>query len=166
MSDTYRLGDERDRLDDRLDELADRAVQADDETAVQMVQSIAGEVEVRLQGVEHLIETHGANATVEVQGLTAGQTARIEDSLADLQTQTDYGGGLPGSRRNHEAAAALVDAPFLDDPTEFDDYLAAVSDQPTHVAKWLRARAQDLSGIDEGNSKSFDERLAARSSTD
>jgi len=165
---TYRLGDERDRLDERLDELAERASEADSDHARQGIWQIARQVEDRLDGVQYLIDEYSADATVTVQPLTAGETARIEDSMADLQRRSDHSaGGLPGTRRNHDAAAALVDAPFLDDvdADDLDDCLPVVADLPTQAVKWLRARADDLSGIDEGNSKSFDERVAAQGSS-
>jgi len=161
---TYTLRDERERLDERLDELADRAADADEGAGERAVMQVAREVEIRLQGVQHLINEYGADGTVTVKALTAGDTAEIEDRAAGYRTQTDHTGGVPGARRNLTAASGLQDAPFLDDPDDFDDRLAAVSEQPTGVVKWLRARAEDLASVDEGNVQSFDERLAARSS--
>jgi len=168
---TRRLGDERDRLDDELDDLADRLVGAEQGTqSAQMLQRTANEVETRLAGVCHLIDQHGADATVTVQGLDAGGYARVQDRAEALRTQRDKPGDIPGARSNIFAAQALVSAPFLDlddaggDP--LDGKLAAISDQPLGVAKYVESVGNDLTTVDEGNFKTLRERLAEKSTSE
>lgn len=169
---TRRLGDERDRLDAELDDLADRLVDAEQGTqSAQMLQRTANDVETRLAGVAHLIERHGADATVTVRGLDAGAYARVQDRAEALRSQRDQPGDVPGARANIFAAMGLVEAPFLDaeDLAEMDPLdatLSAVSNQPLGVAKYLESVANDLTTVSEGNFKSLRERLAQKSTSE
>lgn len=169
-TDTRRLGDERDRLDDELDDLADRLVDAEQGTqSAQMLQATANETETRLAGVAHLIDRHGADATVTVQGLDAGAYARVQDRAEALRSQRDRPGDIPGARANIFAAQGLVDAPFLDEDSDMDPLdakLAAVSSQPLGVAKYLESVANDLTTVSEGNFRSLRERLAEKSTSE
>lgn len=167
---TYTLGDERDRIDDDLDALADKLVAADDDTAsAQHLKQQASSLETQLGGLSYLISEHGADATVTVGGLDAGEYAQVQDRAATFRAQTDSEGGVPGARRNVFAAMGVVDAPFLDRETIADAEdplgatLDAVASQPVGVAEWLESRANELTTVSEGDFRSFSERLAARS---
>lgn len=159
-SETYTLGDERDRLDARLDDLADTIADADDPAAMQQV---GAQVETRLSGVAYLIDAHGADATVTVEGLTAGAYARVEDKLAAIRAQAD-GDSLPGTQTTVFAAAGLIEAPFLEgeDPA-LDPAMAAIREQPIGVAKWLEARVNDLTTVEGNGYEPLSARIAARS---
>lgn len=168
---TRRLGDERDRLDGELDDLAERLVDAEEGTqSAQMLQRSANNVETRLAGVAHLIEQHGSDATVTVEGLDAGAYARVQDRAEAVRTQRDHPGDIPGARANIFAAMGLVDAPFLDDTdTEMDPLdatLQAISNQPLGVAKYIESVANKLTTVSEGNFKSLRERLAAKTTSE
>lgn len=158
-TETLRLGDERDRLDGRLDDLADTIADADNPAAMQQV---AAQVETRLSGVAYLIDAHGADATVTVEGLTAGAYARVEDKLAAMRAQAP-GDSVPGSQTTVFAAAGLVDAPFCDDADPgLDATIETVADQPVGVAKWLEARVNDLTTVSAEDFRPLSERIAAK----
>jgi len=170
---TRRLSEERDRLDQELDGLAEKLVDAESGTqSAQMLQRSANEAETRLAGVCHLIDEYGADATVTVQGLDAGGYARVQDRAEAIRAQRDKPGDVPGARSNIFAAQGLVDAPFLDaedladevDP--LDAKLAAVSSQPLGVAKYLESIANELTTVSEGNFASLQERLAEKQSSE
>lgn len=159
MTDTLRVDEEFNRLDTRLDELADKILNADDATAYEQ---LAAGVETQLSGVAYLRDEYGLDATVEIEGHTAGDMARVEDQIAERQERLGQQ-SLPGTRQNLFVASGLVDAPFLDDDAGFDEKLATVADQPVGVVRWLRARINDLTTVAEGNWKGLDARLADRS---
>jgi len=164
---TISLGDERNRLNDRLDELADGAAEAD-EDAVATYRQLAHEVETHLSGVVYLCEKHGADATVTIRGLTAGEFAQVEDRVAAKREQSTQQ-SLPGYRDNVMAASGLVDAPFLPDRDGVDDWyetkLATVADAPVGVAKWLMSRVNEETSVSEGNWKSFNERYQEKATS-
>lgn len=162
---TYVLGEERERLDERLDELAAKLVDADEgSTAAQAILDAANTVDTRGEGVAWLIEQHGPDAEVTVAALTAGDYARVQDRLAGMAAQAGQSADLPGSRTNIYAAAGLVDAPFLDGDEDFDARIEAVADQPVGVAQWLEGRVNHVTtrGSSEGNWDSLEDRLAER----
>lgn len=159
---TLTLGDERDRLDDRLDELAALAAEADDPSGYRQ---LASQVETQLSGVAHHANQHSPDATVIIEGLTAGGFARVEDYLAGAGEEQGQD-RLPGTRDNAMAAMGLVDAPFVDDEAGFEERLAAVADEPVGVAKWLAARVNEETQADEGNWQSFGERYREASKGD
>jgi hypothetical protein len=161
---TLRLADERDRLDDRLDEYAEEAADADDSSAIDQV---ATQCQQRLAGVDHLIDRHGRDATVTIRGLSAGQFARVEDRVAAKRERSSQE-ALPGYHRNTYAATGLVEAPFLDvDPDaeadEFEQRLKAVADQPVGVVKWLESRIDDETSVAGDDFRSYAERLMENS---
>jgi hypothetical protein len=158
QAETLRLGDERDRLDSRLDELADQIVNADEPAALRQV---ASQVETRLSGLAYLVDEYGADATVTVRGLTAGEYARVEDRLAAMRAEASAD-SVPGAQTNLFAAAGLVDAPFADDCDDLDAALAVVADQPVGVAKWLYAQVDDRTGVEGNGYEPLSERLADR----
>ena len=173
---TLRLGDERDRLDAELDDLADRAAAADDDGAYEILKQRANNLETRLSGVAYLCEVHSPDATVTIRGLAAGPWAAVEDRIASKRSQGSLD-AVPGYRDNVVAAAGLVDAPFVSgegQPEEWPDEatswqeakLKRVSEQPVGVAKWLTARANAKTTVDEGNWSSFRERVVAKSQED
>lgn len=153
---TIVLGEARDRLDERLDALADRA--ADGEGVV----DDATDAEHHHQAVTALCDEYGADAEIRVQGLTAGDYARVEDRLANSPNSG------PGSSRTLTTAAALQAAPFLDerdaDPRSLEETAPVVADLPPTVVRWLHHVADDLTtvGADEGNS--FERRVRDRMS--
>jgi hypothetical protein len=171
---TYRLGDELDRLDEELDELQERLRDAEPGTAsADVIRERANQLDMQGSGVAYLVAEYGADATVTMRGLPAGVHAAVEDIAADLRAERSGAGGAPGSATLVFAAAGVVDAPFLPDPEDGEEpdgveaeirhALAVVSQQPTGVAKWLEARANELTAVDEGNWRSFSERLVANS---
>lgn len=155
------LSDERARLDDRLDELADEIVAADEPAALR---EVAAQVETRLAGVAHLIDAHSADATVTVRGLTAGEYAKVEDRLAAMRAEAP-GEDVPGAQTNLVAAAGLVDAPFVPadvDPDDLGAMLEVVSDQPVGVARWLYALVDDRMSLEGNGYVPLNERIAVR----
>lgn len=160
---TVVLADARDRLDARLDELADKIVAADDPSALQ---SVASQVETRLSGVAYLCGEYDPEASVTVRGLTAGDYARVEDRLARMREEAP-GDRLPGASTNVFAAAGLVAAPFVDerDP-DLDDALPVVANQPVGVAKWLEHLVNEETTVGDEDFRGLGARLSARASED
>jgi len=156
---TLTLSEERQRLDTRLEELADKIVQADDPAALR---SVGAQIETRLSGVVYLADKHGADTTVVVRGLTAGDYAEVEDRLAQMREEAGQE-ELPGASTNLFAAGGLVDAPFIDgdgDNPPLEDRLAAVADQPVGVAKWLESRVNDCTTVEGNDFRRLDKRIA------
>lgn len=160
---TVTLGEERDRLDEALDDLADILADADDSTSGQRLRQRGNDLDQQGRGIAHLVDEHGADAEVVVRGLDSGEFARVEDRVADIRAQRE-GGQTPGAHRNVYAAMGIVDAPFADDPESFDDRLDAVTDLPIGATKWLYALVDDLTTVEEGNWTSLRERLQERRS--
>lgn len=155
---TYTIRDERDRIDEQLDELAEKAASADDERTIQRFQQQAAELQHQLNGLDQLIDEYGPEATVTVEGLTTGGYAQVQDDIAQ---GTAPGESSPGARRNMIVGTGLVDAPFLED-TDADDRtatLARVAELPIGVTLWLEDRIDEETTGDKGNSKSFAERV-------
>lgn len=154
---TITLGDERERLRERYDELQARA---DDEAAEDAdraaAEQLAAHVRRTANGVNYLAEEHGADATVTVGALAMRDSALVRDRLEAHQEEaakSGIAGGTDGSRDLYQVAAGLVDAPFLDgelDPTaaaHFDDVVAAVGGQPPQVVEWLLDRVQEATAL-------------------
>lgn len=177
-TETYRLGDELERLDERQDELAERLVDATDDEAAALEQ-IAESVEQQGRGVAWLVEQHGPDTTVTVRGLTSSGYALVEDRVDSIRQLRDDDSRTPGAHRNVYAAAGLNDAPFLDredppgvdDGREFADLDAeerfeatyqAVTSLPIGPTKWLYSRVDEATTVDPGNWTSFGERLRAK----
>ena len=173
-SETIRLGDELDRLDKQADEYAELMANADEEESASAaaLQQSANELDQQGRGVAYLAAEYGEDAEVTVAGLDSGEFGRVEDRVAAIRAGRDDQSPTPGAHRNVYAATGLVDAPFLDLDEEMgelsqreriDRKLAAVTSQPVGVTKWLYRRVDDLSTVDEGNWRSFGERLPASS---
>lgn len=147
------LGEELERLDERLDELTERLDNADADTAsAQVIRSAANDIDTQGGAVAYLVEEYGADATITVRGLAAGEYARVEDRTAAMRAEADGVGSLPGSSRNVFVAAGLVDAPFYEgDPDDLDAKLAEVTSQPVGVVTYLEALINDLTTVSEGN---------------
>lgn len=166
-ADELRLGDERDRLEQRLDDLAESASEAEHGFAA--VRQEAGQLETQLGGVLTLIEEHGEDATVAVRGLTAGEFAKVEDDLAARREETGQQ-SLPGFRDNLIAAKGLDAAPFLPNKDVVDDWdgvkLDAVADSTVGVAKWLSAAVNTRTTDGDTDFRSFRERYLEAVSED
>jgi len=164
-----RLGDERARLDQRLGELADQIVAADEPAAFQQ---LAANVEKQLAGVAYLCEKYGDDATLTVRGLGAGPAANRDDRVADVRAARDGQGNAPGARRNVTAATGLVDAPFIEYDGEGEpDYettpAALTADEmPATVPRYIAARVEEKTSVSAGNYQPLGERLQERASED
>lgn len=151
---TVTLGDERDRLSAELDDLADDLADADDPPA--KLWSEAQDLDQAGEAVAALAARYGEDATVTVQGLTAGEFARIEDHL-------DGDGGGAGASRIAYAAAGLEDAPFVaDGATSLQDYMRAIADEAVGVRVWIEGLVDDVGSPDEGNWQPLAERLTGQ----
>jgi len=159
---TYRLGDERDRLDERLDELADESADGDADAV-----SEGQQVESELRGVAWACEEYGADAEIVLGGLGAGEYAEVQDRIAQARARQTENIDLPGVSRNMWCAAGLVEAPFLSERApDINTALHAITERdgglPTEFVTWVEARVDDLTTVAEGNVRSFAERLAAK----
>lgn len=155
---TIALGDERRRLDVKLDNLVSSLADADagTEGAKRLIRE-ARDVDQAGKGVSYLIDGddkeddpeaapgeegfvgYGDDATVTLKPVTAGSQARVTDKLDEMQSARTGQGRLPGTNRNLYAAEHVVSAPFLDgvDGDDLQSKFAVVVDLPTGVVLWL-----------------------------
>jgi len=170
-TETLRLGDELDRLDEQADEYAQLLDDVDEdeegsEASAAALRQSANELDQHGRGVAYLAAEYGDDAEVTVAGLDAGEFARVEDRVAEIRANRDSQTATPGAHRNVYAAVGLEDAPFLDldddlsQREQVDAKLAAVSQLPVGATKWLYDRVDDLTTVDEGNWQPFSRRLA------
>jgi len=159
-AETIRLGDEVDRLARQHDEVQARAEDADDTASGEAVRWSLNELDQQGRAVAALVEDHGPDATVTVEGLTAGEFGRVEDRVAAARAQRDGQPTMQGYHRVVYAAAGVEDAPFLpdreDDSSErewLDAKVDAVAGLNIALVKWLYARVDDLTTVDQGNWK-------------
>jgi len=163
---TYAVGDERDRVDVRLDELADQVARAGAGSgAYDDAVEEASTLEEHLVALEWLVDEYGADAEVTIGGLTTGEYAEATDRVVDAQS-TQVGGpdSSTGVGRVFFVASGLVDAPFLD-ATDIESKADVVSGLPPQVTTWLEAEIDEATlPADPGNS--FAERVQARSTSE
>jgi len=180
---TRTLAEERDRLDQRRDELLER-IDPDDEDAATDTDSASGQrlwrelntVDQAGQAVGALIDRHGEAAEVTVRPLNGDLYGRVEDRVDTLREFKKGPGGVPGSSRNVYAAAGLIEAPFMDGRVEYDglqrtagptlqDRTEAVASQTPApgVAMWLEGLVNDVGQVETGNWQPLERRIAASS---
>lgn len=169
-SETIRLGDELDRLDQEADEYTTMLADVDEDSAsTAALNQSANELDQHGRGVAYLAAEYGEDAEVTVAGLDSGEFARVEDRVAAIRAGRSDQSPTPGAHRNVYAAMGVVDAPFLDldddlsKREELDAKLDAVGRQPVGVTKWLYSRVDDLTTVSEGNWRRFGERTPANS---
>lgn len=166
---TVTLGDERDRLDARLDQLVDQLSDADKETnTAQALQREAIDLNECYQAVCALIDRYGEDDEVTVRELDGRLWGEAWDRVDTVANSKAGPGGVPGTSLNVFAAQALVDAPFLNgqDPDNLTDMTTAVGEQTPApgVQKWLDNLREDVSRVDTKNSKGLLERFAENAS--
>lgn len=180
---TVTLGTERDRLSEKHDRLVQMETDGNNMSAVALNYS-ANEVSQMGAAVDYLIEGDGdgddvfegfaPDASVTVQGLTAGLYARVTDRVDTQRAQKDHIEAVTGIHENVFAAAGLVDAPFvdfdeaaaavtqpgddrdyadLDQKTQLDARVHAVTQLPPNVKKWLFDLVDSETGVGQGNWK-------------
>ena len=94
-------------------------------------------------GVAWLVETFGADATVTLSALTAGERAKLTDTI-----QRDrVGNAGNGLLENWVVAACVDDAPWLADGAALADTAESVGDLPPQVVDWLSAELDDLNDL-------------------
>lgn len=149
---TVVLGEELERLDAEADEVASKYADVDDASeSAAAINQHANELDQVGRAVGALVEEHGADATVTVRGLNAGEYARVEDRAAAMRQEAGGSTPIPGSYRNVFAAMGIVDAPFIDADADWDDRIRAVASQPPGVAIWLQNKVDDLTTVSAGN---------------
>jgi hypothetical protein len=162
---TIDLSEEVQRLNQRLDDLADQARGLDEDSDdYEEVREEAARVERHLVGVKDALCDDGereAVAEVTVGEVLTGDFAEIEDRARDVQQQRVGRGdnsSVSGAERVFFVAAGLVNAPFLDDDS-FEARAQAVSELRPPFTAWLEDQIDDLStpDVDVGN---FEDRLA------
>jgi len=164
---TIRLGDARDRLDARLDDLAAQ-VEDPDAPPREVLEEAQAIESQRLPGVMWGIEEYGADAEVTIGELSHGEMAEVTDRVSGAQAEQIGGAdGVSGAATTFFVAAGLVDAPFIRDrcpdietaaPTVADDL------HPQFVA-WLESEIDDVTSVDPGNVTPFAERVTAEGTT-
>jgi len=163
---TIDLAEEVQRLDQRLDDLADDARGLDEDSdEYQEIREEAARVERHLVGVKDALQPSSDAERERVEEVTVGEVltgdfAEIEDRARDVQRQRVSRGddsSVSGAERVFFVAAGLVDAPFLEDDS-FESRANAVSELRPPFTAWLEDQIDDLStpDVDVGN---FEDRL-------
>lgn len=166
-TETYRLQDVAQGLDQRLDNLADKVAKAgDDEDTSESVQE-ARQLEGHLAGIQWAIDEYGADAEITLGALTTGEYARVSDYTTDAANE-QVGGptSVEGASQIFFVAAGLVDAPFVDDSAGFEDRCAAVRGLPPQITRWLESQVDELTTPDVDLGNGFEARVAERRSDD
>mgnify|MGYP000217451214 CR=1 FL=1 len=174
---TYNINDEFERLDARLDELAEEVVSIeqemdsddpDDETLAEYEDKLTTlqQKERELAGVSWARDPDGDQdpiTEVTVGALTAGEYATAKDRTAALEDeQSDRWGvesDMDHSDRLHVAAAGLVDAAGAD-VDGYDDAVTWLASCLPQFVAWLADRVDEASTPDISG-KNSNERLAA-----
>jgi len=164
-TETYTVADELDRLDERLDDLAAAARDADTQEEREQYVSEGAVAEAKHNGLQWAAREYGADATITLGGLNKGEQARVYDR-ADAASETVVGvgeTGTDGAKSVFRTAMGLVDAPFVDADAGFEARVRVVrEDLPIELCRWIEDEVNDLTtvGGDEGNSDGFAARLA------
>ncbi|WP_217650151.1 hypothetical protein [Natrinema hispanicum] len=170
------MSEEKERIDKRLDTLADRTSEieqqmdelGEDEDLNQgqlheyreIVQE-GNQLEQMYAGVQWALNPDGDQEPIEevtLGSLTAGEYAEVGDKLqAAKQQRSGWGWGtnpdLDNARRNMFAAACLQDASFLaeEDP-DFETKIRVVTDLAPAFIHWLEKKGDELTTPEvEGN---------------
>lgn len=160
------FADEIERLDARLDDLAETAARTDEESveheeAVMEATQIEGQF---LPGLKWAREEFD-DSTVVLGGLTTGERGRVLDRVQDARHQKvgfqQGEAAAEGLAVPFWCAAGVEEAPFLDG-TDFDAKVAAVRDLPPQFTAWLEHRIDDLTTLDHDAGNSFAERVEAK----
>jgi len=185
---TYDLASERERLDERLDELAERETQisrdhdavtihVDGSTSVdgddppkelQELRQEASEVANQLAGVAWALDEYGPEAEVTLGDPDTGDMANVTDRSLDAKRSQIGRGDNPsvvGVQQVFYVAAGVIDAPFVDKSAGFEDTVRAVRGLKPQFTGWLESRIDDLSEpeVDLGND--YSERVQAKLAT-
>jgi len=120
-----------------------REVRLGDAPTVDVAELDGVDGEAVADGVAWLCEEFGAEATVTLSALTAGERARLMDTV-----QRDrVGGAGEGLLENWVVAACLDEAPWLAEDADLADRAQLVGDLPPQVVDWLSAELDDLNDL-------------------
>jgi len=166
-TETYEFTAEAERLEARLDEIADEVVDLDDgNPAKERLLSEGGQLDVQLSGVRWAMDAHDDEAvpvwdedvdSVTLAGLTGGEYGYVKKRLEEEDEQNSAGSML------YMVAKGTEDGPYLQDSEKLT--VSAVGDLPLAYLKWAQARIDDLTSVgDEGNGSDFGSLLKASDS--
>lgn len=159
--------EEIERLDDRLDELAEIVAEADEdsvehEEAVLEAAQIEGQF---LPGLDWAFSEY-ENSTVRLGGLTTGERGRVLDRVEQARQQKVgfQQGDAPaeGLATPFWCAAGVEEAPFLDSGDDYEAKVRAIRYLPPQFTAWLEYRIDDLTTLDHETGNSFEERVEAK----
>lgn len=165
-TETYDLEAERDRIDTKLDELADEVAELDEDSPLrgQKIEE-ASNLERQLAGLDWALATPDADEDdhpdrpyqeVTIGALTAGEYAEVRDTL---DGDSDPTMGRAGTTGILFAAQGVADAPFLEGSEDLTGKIVAVRELSPHFQDWLSARVDEISTPQiEGNG--FAQRVA------
>lgn len=165
-TETLDLRAEYDRIDTKLDDLADATAELSEDNSARGRKIREGKtLERHLAGLEWALdppedEEREPYEEVTLGELSAGEHADVKDIIAG---DSDPGKGSAGSQEILFAAKGLVDAPFLPADASEAQVVSAVDSLKPHFAQYLADRVDDLTTPDiEGNG--FVQRVAERTS--
>lgn len=166
-TETYDLEEERDRIDTKLDELADEVAELDEDNPLRGRKAEeANSLERHLTGIQWALtpdeeEDRDPYTEVTLGSLTAGEHADVRDSATSVSKTSHK--SSEGSSMILYAAKGVVEAPFLPDSAGYDAKIGNVSNLQPQFVEWLAERVDELTTPDvEGNG--FGERVAERMS--
>ena len=168
------LEQERDRLRDRMDDLAetqaDWADTANDPDEPKQTRQKARQriEQLTTQGNElnnqvnilQLIEDEWGISTVTLKGLSAGDVNRVEDIVDDYPAVRE---------RDAWVALGTADAPYLcHDPddiaqADYEDTVQAVADLPLAYVRWAEGKISELSHLSESEGNGYIELVQEKS---
>ncbi|NEU57101.1 hypothetical protein [Halorussus sp. MSC15.2] len=160
------FAEERDRLDAKLDELAEVVAETDEES-VEHEEAVmeANQIESQFLPGLHWASEEFDDSTVRIGGLTTGERGRVLDRVRAAQRQQvgfDPAEGPPeGLATPFWCAAGIEEAPFLDGH-EFETKVRAVRSLPPQFTAWLEHRIDDLTTLDHDTGNSFAARVEAK----
>lgn len=162
------LGEAVDELDERLDEIAREAEQADagDQEALDQ-QGLA--LDQQLAALEEAAAEHGRDAEFVIGELTADERMRFGDLLEAARGQAEQRRGFEAGSNMRDVfwtGSGLVDAPWLDGDEDMHERVAALrSDElgvDWHVIQYLKAKVTEANSKGNPERRSYAQRRAER----
>lgn len=144
--DDYLTDEERDYLQDYLDEIAQLPTYTSGEKEAYTLSAMAGDVSAQ----NKLIEMH-LNDVVEISKLYAGQGVFLEDLIGEGNVALSFGVGMLGSLENAEEAEGMLGKLIMDAMEEYiQEHVSnekadqKVADKVNKVSDKARELAEDL----------------------
>jgi len=126
---------------------ADRLADAEDPEEAGLLESPREDLDVLERGARWLAETYGEDAEITIKAIDTGTRSFIEGHIesgrvGDINSQLID---------DHAIAAAIVEAPWLEDGDGLEEKVEAYSYLPTETSSWIGSELDDLTKLTPGN---------------